>query len=125
MNDKYEFATVAARITELPPKSRPAAKEAARRAVDADRSLAACARAVFGVLIEALYWEKGTTTRIGREDLVLQTKFNRSSVSRALKQLSERGHILIQQTQLRADYFEKNAYTFPNVAACMHPEEVQ
>ncbi len=116
------FADVAARITALPPKHRPGAKEAARRAVDEDRAMPASARAASGVLIGALFWESGTTTRIGRMDLVVQTQFDRSTMSRALNLLRESGHILIQQKRLRADLFERNADTFQRVAAPLPPQ---
>ena len=122
-NPHSSFERVSENIRRMPANARPRAKDAAHQAAAADRGLSGACRAVFTFLLDDLYWVTGVSDRNGRLDLCSKTGFDRSTITRAIAKLRDRGHVLVQQKRCGPAEYERNAYTFPHVAAAARPEE--
>ena len=96
-NPHSSFERVSENIRRMPANARPRAKDAAHQAAAADRGLSGACRAVFTFLLDDLYWVTGVSDRNGRLDLCSKTGFDRSTITRAIAKLRDRGHVLVQQ----------------------------
>lgn len=109
-----DFEDVAAAIQKIPARRRPVAKAAVGvlgRRYEAKPS----ETKIFNVLLDSLHWKSGQTYPIGRSDLEAATQYYRSTITRALKVLSDNGFILSKQHMLNGRH-QRNTYTFPHLA---------
>jgi hypothetical protein len=107
-----KFDQYCARVASIPAKERPAAKDRVLERLTSDAELSSSSLAVALTLLIDLMWEKGCVHRLGFGDLSQRTGRDRSTVKRAVKLLTKRGHIFVESKKLTPKTNEINRYTF-------------
>ncbi len=113
MTEAEAFDQIVARIRDIIPKWRPAAKDAARELMLGHRHLSACDRSVFEVVLRRLNWTSGVAFP-GYEFLKTDTRFCRRSVIGSARRLRD-AKLLLTDPRRGKDGRSSNHYTIPGL----------